>query len=182
MAEETAAAGDQAKMMMIKIKTIDDKVHEVPIKVAKVSMMVKNMLEACPIDPDDEDAKPIEVQKTDSATLEKILEWCEHHVNDPNVYKEMESEDDDEEYDFDEWDEEWIEKLDEERLFAVILAADFLDIKMLLDLGSKRVANIIKTMTPAEIRKRYNLVNDLTPDEEEKSRKENDLGDNAQDE
>lgn len=49
----------------------------------------------------------------------------------------------------------------------------FLDIKELLDLTCKTVANMIKGKTPDEIRKTFNIQDDFTPEEEEAVRKEN---------
>lgn len=48
-----------------------------------------------------------------------------------------------------------------------------MDIKPLLDLGCKTVANMIKGKTPEQIREHFGLVNDFTPEEEEQIRKEN---------
>mmetsp|Transcript_67735 Transcript_67735/g.181205 ORF Transcript_67735/g.181205 Transcript_67735/m.181205 type:complete len:93 (+) Transcript_67735:333-611(+) len=53
-------------------------------------------------------------------------------------------------------------------------AANFLDVKDLLDLTCKTVAEYIKQCkTPEEIRQRFNIPNDFTPEEEEEVRKEN---------
>lgn len=48
-----------------------------------------------------------------------------------------------------------------------------MDIKGLLDVTCKTVANMIKGKTPEEIRKTFNIKNDFTPSEEEQVRKEN---------
>ena len=45
-------------------------------------------------------------------------------------------------------------------------AANYLDIKSLLDLTCKRVADMIKGKKPEEIRKEFNIVNDFTSEEE----------------
>lgn len=58
-----------------------------------------------------------------------------------------------------------------------VLAANYLDIKGLLDASVKTVANMIKGKTPEEIRKTFNIKNDFTllyftPEEEEQVRRE----------
>merc|ERR1711998_440317 len=71
------------------------------------------------------------------------------------------------------WDAEFV-KVDDDTLFSLILAANYLDIKSLLDLTCKTVADYIKQCkTPQEIRRRFNIKNDFTPEEEEEVRKEN---------
>jgi S-phase kinase-associated protein 1 len=70
------------------------------------------------------------------------------------------------------WDQTFI-TVDKELLFDLILAANYLDIKGLLDLGCKTVANMIKGKTPQQIREELGIENDFTPEEEEQIRKEN---------
>ena len=64
--------------------------------------------------------------------------------------------------------------MDQGTLFELILAANYLDIKGLLDVTCKTVAEMIKGKTPEEIRRTFNIKNDFTPNEEEQVRKEND--------
>ena len=64
-------------------------------------------------------------------------------------------------------------QVDDETLFNLILAANYLDIKPLLDLTCKTVADEIKGKTPEEIRIRFNIKNDFTPEEEEEVKREN---------
>lgn len=52
-------------------------------------------------------------------------------------------------------------------------ASNYLDIKPLLDVGCKTVANMIKGKSPEEIRKTFNITNDFTPEEEDQIRREN---------
>ena len=47
-------------------------------------------------------------------------------------------------------------------LFELILAADYLDIKSLLDLTCAKVASMIKGKNTEEIRKQINIVHDFT--------------------
>ena len=72
------------------------------------------------------------------------------------------------------WNTKTIPKdIDQESLFNLILAANYLDIKSLLDDSCQMVADMIKGKTPEEIRKVFNIENDFTPEEEEQVRKEN---------
>ena len=61
---------------------------------------------------------------------------------------------------------------DKTRLFEIILAASFLDIKGLYELGCYIVANKMNKKTPAQIRQLFNLEEDLTPEEVAKIRKD----------
>ncbi len=63
--------------------------------------------------------------------------------------------------------------VEQDVLFELILAANFMDIKPLLDLTCASVASMIKGKTPEEIRKTFNIVNDFTPEEEAQVREEN---------
>lgn len=42
-------------------------------------------------------------------------------------------------------------------LFDIVLAANYLDIKGLLDLGCKIIANLIKGKTPEEVKKTFRI-------------------------
>jgi S-phase kinase-associated protein 1 len=58
-------------------------------------------------------------------------------------------------------------------LFELILAANYMDIKPLLDLTCAAVASMIKGKTPQEIRETFNITNDFSPEEEAQVREEN---------
>jgi S-phase kinase-associated protein 1 len=52
------------------------------------------------------------------------------------------------------------------------LLADDLDINLLLDIGYRTIANLIKDKSPKEIRETFNIQNDFTPEEEAQIRRE----------
>ncbi|XP_058734277.1 SKP1-like protein 16 [Vicia villosa] len=56
---------------------------------------------------------------------------------------------------------------------CVFEAANYLNIKNLLDLTCQTVADMIKGKTPKEIRRTFNIMNDFTPKEVEEVRREN---------
>ena len=63
--------------------------------------------------------------------------------------------------------------VEQEILFELILAANYMNIKPLLDLTCATVASMIKGKTPEEIRKIFNIVNDFTAEEEAQIREDN---------
>ena len=65
-----------------------------------------------------------------------------------------------------EFDAKFIDIDDLECIFDIIMAANYLDIKSLLDLSCAKIATMIRGKTPDEIRKTFNIVNDFTPEEE----------------
>jgi S-phase kinase-associated protein 1 len=73
-----------------------------------------------------------------------------------------------------EWDSKLVDKLTLDALYDLLLASNFLDIKGLLGAASQKVADIIKSKTPAQVRTIFGITNDFTPEEEEEEvRKEN---------
>jgi S-phase kinase-associated protein 1 len=102
-----------------------------------------------------------------------VIEYCDHHKSDPLPPPEDEfAEERRRSDDIEEWDADFIQ-VEQEMLFEIILAANYLDIKPLLDLGCKTVANMIKGKTTEEIRKTFNIECDFTPEEEAQIRREN---------
>jgi Skp1 family, dimerisation domain len=69
--------------------------------------------------------------------------------------------------------EQWACTLEQGTLFEVILFANALQFKTLLDVTCQCVANKIRGKTPAEIRTIFNIKNEFTPEEEEEVRREN---------
>ena len=121
---------------------------EVPRNVAEMSVLVKEMLS----DDDEEETPEIPLPNVQKEILEKVIEFCTHHVNDPmqDIEKPLKSQNMFEVVS--EWDANYIE-VDQATLFAIILAANYLDIPSLLDLSCAKVASMIKGKTPEEIRK-----------------------------
>ena len=115
---------------------------------------------------------PIPIPNVNAAVLKKVIDWCNHHKSDPTPANEDDSDSRKKSTDIEEWDQKFMQ-VDQEMLFEIILAANYLDIKALLDVGCKTVANMIKGKSPEEIRKTFNIQNDFTPEEEDQIRREN---------
>ncbi len=104
--------------------------------------------------------------------FKKVVEYCTWHFENPTVVPEEKKEEKATD-DICEWDRKFCE-VDQVTIFNLVLAANYLDNKPLLDLGCKTIANMIKGKTPEEVRKTFNIKQDFTPEEEEQIRKEND--------
>ncbi|KAL0077288.1 E3 ubiquitin ligase complex SCF subunit sconC [Phycomyces blakesleeanus] len=149
--------------MSVHLLSSDSDSFTVDKEVAERSVLIKNMLE----DIGESDA-PIPLPNVTAKVLKKVIEWCEHHREDPVTQDDQERRN----TDIEEWDQKYME-VDQETLFDIILAANYLDIKPLLDVGCKTVANMIKGKSAEEIRKTFNIPNDFTPEEEAQIKKEN---------
>ncbi|XP_010514081.1 PREDICTED: SKP1-like protein 14 [Camelina sativa] len=144
--------------------------------VARKLQIVRHMIE-------DECAdKAIPLTNVTGKILSMVIEYCKTHVN--VVDAEEESKEDKEKKEADsmsgeeavklkEWEAEFLKDKDLATIFQLILAANYLNVKGLLDLTCQNVADHIKDMTPEEVRVIFNIENDFTPEEEEKVRKEN---------
>uniref|UniRef100_A0A0E0EEN4 SKP1-like protein n=1 Tax=Oryza meridionalis TaxID=40149 RepID=A0A0E0EEN4_9ORYZ len=158
--ERVVEDGGGGRSRTIHLKSKDGKQHDVTEASARLSKTIAGMILAggggggadqCIPTPD-----------VDHETLRVVMQYCDKHAAD-----------DADEEDLKEWDEDFVDELDQDALFDVIAAANYLDIDGLLNLTCKRVADTIKGKTPEEIRKEFNIVNDLSKEEEEEIRREN---------
>ncbi|KAK9472696.1 E3 ubiquitin ligase SCF complex, Skp subunit [Dipodascopsis tothii] len=152
---------------MVKLISSDGETFDVEKEVAERCVLIKNMIE----DLGDASAE-IPIPNVTANVLKKVLEWCEHHKGDPMPSAEDESDARKKSTDIEEWDQKFMQ-VDQEMLFEIILAANYLDIKALLEVGCKTVANMIKGKSAEEIRRTFNIQNDFTPEEEAQIRREN---------
>ncbi|KAL9587757.1 MAG: hypothetical protein Q9212_000049 [Teloschistes hypoglaucus] len=155
--------------IQIQLQSSDNVEINVDRDVAERSILIKNMMEDIG---DQALNEAIPIPNVNEAVLRKVIEWCIHHRADPTASADDDSDSRKKTTDIDEWDQKFMQ-VDQEMLFEIILAANYLDIKPLLDVGCKTVANMIKGKSPEEIRKTFNIQNDFTPEEEDQIRREN---------
>lgn len=138
----------------------------VPRRVAAMSDLIKTMIE------DSNGMEEIPVMDVKGSVLSKVIDFCKHHVDNklPEIEKPLRSANLEDIVPA--WDAAFV-NVEQEVLFEIILAADFLDIKSLLDLACAKVASMIKGKAPEEIRRTFNIKNDFTPEEEAQVREEN---------
>ncbi|CAN0871941.1 SKP1-like protein 1B [Linum grandiflorum] len=152
-----------SEIRKITLKSSDGEAFDVDEAVALESQTIKHMIE------DDCADNGIPLPNVTSKILSKVIEYCKKHVEASSKSEDRPSTADD---DLKNWDADFV-KVDQAVLFDLILAANYLNIKSLLDLTCQTVADMIKGKTPEEIRKTFNIKNDFTPEEEEEVRREN---------
>lgn len=141
----------------------------VPAKVAKMSELVSQMIED---EDDDENTPEIPLPNVKATVLEKVIEFCTHYSTEPMDEIEKPLKSSTMSQVVQQWYADYV-NVDQALLFELILAANYMDIKPLLDLTCATVASMIKGKTPEEIRKTFNITNDFTPEEEAQVREEN---------
>lgn len=149
---------------VVTINTADGQDFQVEVKVARMSVTLKDLIEDAGI------ANAVPVPNVDGQTFQKVIEYCKYHTENPTPIPEspLEKRTDD----ISDWDQKFC-NVEQDVLFQLILASNYLDVAPLLDVCCKTVANSIKGKKPEEIRKQFNIKNDFTPEEEAVVLKEN---------
>ncbi|XP_006338557.1 SKP1-like protein 1B [Solanum tuberosum] len=137
------------------LKTCDGKEFVLDEAIAIRSQTIKNMVE------DDCVSNVIPLPNVHSKTMTKVIEYWKKH-SEEGVSKGM----------LMDFDKAFV-NVHHSILHALILAANFLNDKEILDMMCQEIADRIKGKTPEEIRKEFDIKNDFTPEEEEEIRKEN---------
>jgi len=146
---------------MVMLLSSDGESFQVEEAVAVQSQTIAHMIE------DDCVANGVPIANVTGVILSKVIEYCKKHVVSDSPTEEIKDE-------LKKWDAEFMKALEQSStLFDVMLAANYLNIKDLLDLGCQTVADMITGKKPDEIRALLGIENDFTPEEEEEIRKEN---------
>lgn len=122
----------------------------------------------------EEDGGNIEIPlpNVKSQVLGKVIEFCEHHLQEPMTEIEKPLKSQKMADVVQKWYADFVD-LEQSLLFELILAANYMDIKPLLDLTCATVASMIKGKSPEDIRTAFNITNDFSPEEEAQVREEN---------
>lgn len=151
---------------MVKLQPSDGNEMEVDKEIATMSGTINDMLEDFSAE-----GMAIPLPNVSSEVLTRVIEWCQHHNEFPTPKADDSLKKAD---DIPEWDFQFCggDSPDQKELFELILAANYLNIKELLDITCKTVANMIKGKSPEEICKTFGVEKEFTPEEEERIRKE----------
>ncbi|MCO5558998.1 hypothetical protein L7F22_012589 [Adiantum nelumboides] len=148
-----------AKKEMVKLKSSDGELFDVEVEVvAAQSQTIKDAMDCSG------GSTLIPVDRVSSKTLAEVLEFCGKQAGMAGVSEEVELK---------QWNARFVSVLDKQALFHLLEAANFLNIQSLLDVTCQRVAELLVSKPPEEVRSYFEIANDFTPEEEAQLRQEN---------
>ncbi|XP_044947829.1 SKP1-like protein 1 [Hordeum vulgare subsp. vulgare] len=172
-------AAEEGEKKMIILKSSDGEEFEIKEAAAMGSQTIRHMIEDGCAD------NGIPLPNVNAKILSKVIEYCKKHVQANPKPADSDAAGDASSSasaaheepaapteDLKSFDAEFV-KVDQATLFDLIQAANYLNIKGMLDLTCQTVADMIKSKTVEEIRNTFNIVNDFTPEEEAEIRREN---------
>jgi len=160
---------------VVKLVSKEGDVHEVPLAVAKMSTLIATTIDDDDDDDDDDDEdidREIPLPNVKDSVLTKVIEYCTHHttveamtqIQTPLKSSHIEDL-------VQTWYADFV-RIDQTLLFELVTAANFMDIKPLLDLTCLAVSVSIKGKSASELRTIFNISNEFTPEEEAQVREE----------
>lgn len=159
MSEEEIIGFDEDEYTNINLISSDGQAFSIDIETAKQSSLVKVILE------NDTETTEVSLKNVEGYVLQCIVEYMEYHNGKEvsSIVRPLRSQKFEECVD-DKWDIDFINKFDTEKLISLILAANYMDISSLLDLGCAKIAFLLKGKSPTEIRESFSsLTGPSTP-------------------
>ncbi|PIN11060.1 SCF ubiquitin ligase, Skp1 component [Handroanthus impetiginosus] len=141
---------------LVTLRSSDGQEFIIPKSAAVLSGTIKNMLEEGFGD------SVIPILNVDGKTLAKIIAYLNEHGSGNHMSDEKKKD----------FDGEFLSQQEITDLFEIVMAANFLNIKELMDTVCQKIADIMKNKSVKWVRKTFNIVNDFTPEEEQQIRDE----------
>ena len=154
----------------ITIKCVQDGTTiETNTAVCSRSKFLKNLFEEY------KDEKTIEIPDISGKNMKLIMEWLDHHATEEPKQPPVPLRNYDIKETVGEWEDTYTTKVyggKYEDIFSFLNAVNFLDIAPLLELGSAKVACLIKDFTPEEFMKLFKIEEDCTEEDLKKIEEE----------
>ena len=119
------------------------------LEAANGSEVIKNLIKDFP-------GEEINFENIPDDILTKIIEYLEHHKSIPPKKIPMPLPKKDFKECVDQWDYEFI-NIELEKIFEIMMAANYMHIQSLLDLTSAKIADVIRGKSPEEINRMFKL-------------------------
>ncbi|MES1919829.1 hypothetical protein MHBO_001589 [Bonamia ostreae] len=156
--EKNPKSANDAEQKTLNLLSKEEESHPIDIDIAMKSSLIRTIWEG------DRTERAIPLINVGSSELKKVIEFLKYHKNVPfePIPTPLKSKNMREIVP--EWDANFIE-MDQSSLFKIILAANYLDIRDLLDLSCAKVATMIKGKSVEAIRECFGIENDFTKEE-----------------
>lgn len=163
MSSVEAASGNLPK---VKLVSQEGEIMEVDQEIIAKSVLIKGMIDDSGVE------EEIPLPNVKKSILTKIVDFCTYIKDNtpPEIEKPLRSNNMSDVTT--PWYAEFV-NLEQDVLFELILAANYMDIKTLLELACAKVASVIKNKGIPDIRKYFSIENDFTPEEEAQIMEEN---------
>lgn len=151
---------------IFKFKTNDDIEFSLPFEQIKLFTTLENLLIDL-INTGEKDI-PIPLAEIKSTIFKLAIEYITLYKNNNGV-KPLTDEEKQDELKYltiNSWEQQFLSKLNQQEMFDLILAANYLENKHLLECTCKFVASDMLKKTDDEIRKMWGVENDFTPEEQ----------------
>ncbi|UJR20392.1 hypothetical protein I4U23_023523 [Adineta vaga] len=151
----------------MKVISTDGEEFNISYDIAKQSRLLHSYF-------DESFDEPIKLPLVNASILKSVIDFCEHHKNDPEAEISDDDDDDDDNNNnitkknvqelkqrkpVSEWDRAFIQRFSvrDESLFDIVTAANYLDIPILLNTICKSIIYLIKGKTSEEIREIFKI-------------------------
>lgn len=151
---------DNLKKLVLKTK--DGRIYEVMDDFRRLSGLVNNFLE------DNENAPyvPIVEDSCTNEVMSDILRYYEHYRGEINILSDLDSDKKKLKVDkLSEWDAQLLDR-PYEQIYPLLVVANYFDMTHFIDILCQKIADGFKGLTHIEMREKFNIKNDFTPDEE----------------
>ncbi|KAE9590512.1 hypothetical protein Lal_00022955 [Lupinus albus] len=154
----------EPNLPLISLKTADGETFQVSPIIVKQMETVQNFIE-------DESSVSITssiipLPNVNASELSKIIDYLEYHHNFRKVGENAESNDDEAK----EFDEKFMKGFSDDELKTLLIAANYLNVKELLELLFQTLADHIENKSVEYVRNFFGIVSTYTPEEEEELR------------
>ena len=179
-----------ARGTLVRLKSIDGRRFTLTEQEACASGALRRMIESSRGNISNGQTDYIQLTNVGGETLSNVLDWCREHrcnshphdgglsdsqsvLQTGNQSHESSTASTDQGQELTDWDKEFLDSLSEEPLLRLLHAANYLDIRSLLDGCCTTMARRWEGRRVEEIRRMYNIVNDFPPDVESQLIQEN---------
>lgn len=142
-------------MEKINVVVSNGQEFELDLEAAKLSVIIKDAIQQVSAEAS---RQPISIPEIRSEIFEVIKSWMEYHKNDPKLLKF--DDDDDDSYqrtdDVSDWDKQLL-GTEKHKLIELIIAANYLDIKGLVQTVGKTLANMIRGKSTDQICQEFDI-------------------------